>query len=333
MDIPLPALLLSTVGAIFLIVKVVNYLIFLAETFAFKGISLKRFGAGVKGANGKRSGQRWAVITGPTSGIGQSFAQQLAGGKNGFNILLIGRRKEALETLETEIKQKYGVETKSVAIDLARTTAEDDESSSAWKMLETTLDTIDVGVLVNNAGVSHDMPVPFAESSPEEISSILQVNIHAVLRLTRTVLPRMIVAHRPALILNVGSFGAVIPSPYLSVYSGSKAFLATWSRCLAEEVKDQNIVVRSVIPAFVATKMSKIRKSSALVPTPDDFVRSTLGSIGLARGAQGRLHETTPYWSHAIMDYAITTFGLTNFAMRYNGSECHLSRVVISGRV
>lgn len=55
--------------------------------------------------------------------------------------------------------------------------------------------------------------------------------------------------------------------------------------------------------------MSKIRKSSLTVPTPKQWVKSALSSIGTPRGAQGRAHEFTPYWSHAIMDYVVGYFG------------------------
>jgi 17beta-estradiol 17-dehydrogenase / very-long-chain 3-oxoacyl-CoA reductase len=58
--------------------------------------------------------------------------------------------------------------------------------------------------------------------------------------------------------------------------------------------------------------MSKIRKSSITVPTAKDFVRSTLGSIGLARGAQGRPYDATPYPSHALLDYVVGLFGSTS---------------------
>lgn len=55
--------------------------------------------------------------------------------------------------------------------------------------------------------------------------------------------------------------------------------------------------------------MSKIRRTSPFVPSPRAWVRSALTSIGLPRGAQGRAHEMTPYWSHAIADYVVGFFG------------------------
>lgn len=129
-------------------------------------------------------------------------------------------------------------------------------------------------------------------------------NINSTLTITKLILPRMITSHS-GLILTIGSFGARVPSPLLATYSASKAFLATWTKALGEEVKEHGITVRLIVPSFVVSKMSKIRKSSALVPTPDAYVRSTLDSIGLNRGAQGRAYESTPFWTHALMDYVV----------------------------
>lgn len=126
----------------------------------------------------------------------------------------------------------------------------------------------------------------------------------------------MITSHS-GLILTIGSFGARVPSPLLATYSASKAFLATWTKALGEEVKEHGITVRLVVPSFVVSKMSKIRKSSALVPTPDAYVRATLDSIGLSRGAQGRAYESTPFWTHALMDYVVG-FVPESIAIWYN---------------
>lgn len=165
MDVPIHALILSAIGALFVLVKLVRYLVFLSQTLLFRGIPLSRFGAGKPDV--------WAVITGPTSGIGEAFARQLAARK--LNLVLVGRRKAALEQLGEEIERKHpGVKTQSVELDLA-TAANDAAAEAGWKRLEGVVQGLDVGVLVNNAGVSHDMPVPFAEGSDEEMERILQV--------------------------------------------------------------------------------------------------------------------------------------------------------------
>ncbi len=144
--------------------------------------------------------------------------------------------------------------------------------------------------------------------------------------MTHIAIPHLIASTKATrtqgLILNVGSLGGTIPMPYLAAYSASKAFLATFTNCLAHELAPQNVVARLVLPGFVVSKMSKIRTSNALVPTAEQWVKATLGSIGLARGAQGRANESTPFWTHALMDFFVTKTGVMNTAVWYNGREC-----------
>lgn len=87
---------------------------------------------------------------------------------------------------------------------------------------------------------------------------------------------------------------------------------------MAAEVEPQGVVFRMVLPAFVVSNMSKIRKSSITVPTAKDFVRSTLSSIGLQRGAQGRPYDMTPYPSHALLDYVVGLFGSVSEGLGVN---------------
>jgi 17beta-estradiol 17-dehydrogenase / very-long-chain 3-oxoacyl-CoA reductase len=154
--------------------------------------------------------------------------------------------------------------------------------------------------------------------------AILQNNL-GLLKLTRVVVPHLLASNKAtrtqSLILNIGSLGGTIPSPYLAAYSASKAFLSTFNDCLARELAPLGVVVQLVIPGFVVSKMSKIRRSSALVPNPAQFVKSALGSIGLARGAQGRANESTPWWTHALLDYVVAKTGALNLAVWYNGRE------------
>lgn len=112
-----------------------------------------------------------------------------------------------------------------------------------------------------------------------------------------------------SLVLNIGSLSGRIPSPLLSAYSCTKGGLQTWNTALAAEVEPVGVVVRMIFPAFVVSNMSKIRRSSITIPTAKAFVRSVLSSIGLQRGAQGRPYDSTPYPSHALMDYVVGLFG------------------------
>jgi 17beta-estradiol 17-dehydrogenase / very-long-chain 3-oxoacyl-CoA reductase len=93
----------------------------------------------------------------------------------------------------------------------------------------------------------------------------------------------------------------------LAPYAASKKFLASFCDALGAEVKSEGVDVEAVNTYFVVSNMSKIRKSSVLIPTPKQYVKATLNKVGLACGAlfTGRPHLSTPYWSHALLDYFI----------------------------
>lgn len=237
------------------------------------------------------------MVTGASDGIGKEYAEQLA--KAGFNILLVSRTESKLATLSSEIESAYPKSsTKYLAIDFASA------GDAEYVKLKAVVDELDVGVLVNNVGQSHSIPVPFYLVDDKELADIIAINDLATLRVTRIILPQLL-ASRRGLILTMGSFGGYFPTPYLSVYSGSKAFLQHWSSALAVELEGTGVDVEFVLSYLVTSAMSKIRRSSALIPTPKQFVASTLSSIGLSRGAQLVSYSSTPYWSHAIFQFFV----------------------------
>ncbi|KAL4071515.1 hypothetical protein V8B97DRAFT_1960475 [Scleroderma yunnanense] len=270
-------------------------LLVFTQTFILPGKSLKKFGAG-KGA--------WAVVTGASDGIGKEFALQLASA--GFNILLVARNQAMLSGVADEITKRTAgnVESKIYLIDFAKN---DPETLSGLRAL---LGSLDIGVLVNNVGKSHVMPTYFAETTEQENDDIVSINVDATVRVTHAVLPGMIERKR-GLILNLGSFAGQIPSPMLATYSGTKAFVSTFTSALAEEVKAYNITVQHLNTYFVVSKMSRIPKSSIMVPTASAYVRASLSKIGLACGAAmtDRPNTLTAFWSHALLDYFIHVIG------------------------
>jgi len=179
--------------------------------------------------------------------------------------------------------------------------------------------------VVNNVGKSHAHPVYFAESDPSEISDIIAINVNATARITRMVLPGM-VKRKNGLILNIGSFSGIVPSPMLATYSGTKAFVDTFSTALAEEVKRHGVIVQCVNPYFVVSKMSKIRKPSIMIPTPTAFVRASLNKVGLSGGARfvGRPAGSAPYWSHSLLEYFVGILGWKQATVIYT-HELHKS--------
>ena len=243
----------------------------------------------------------WAVVTGASDGIGKEFALQLS--QRGFNILLVSRTESKLQSLAETIQAKSPRPnaTKILAMDFAS------NNDADYQKLKEVVDTLDVAILINNVGKSHDIPVPFTQTSQDEMRDIITINCMATLRVTQIVAAGMIQRKR-GLILTMGSFGGLLPTPLLATYSGSKAFLQQWSTALGSELGPQGITVELVQSYLVTSAMSKIRKPSWMVPSARSFVKAVLGRLGRTGGAQGWGWTSTPFWSHAIMQWGLATF-------------------------
>ncbi|KAI9747754.1 MAG: hypothetical protein M1815_003920 [Lichina confinis] len=281
---------LAGIGLLYVLSQVFSYVRLLLSLFVLGGRSLRKYG---------RRGS-WAVVTGASDGIGKEYAVQLA--QKGFNIVLVSRTESKLGLLAHEIENMnaMSVRTKIVAIDFAQNNEDD------YRRLKATLEGLDIAVLVNNVGKSHDMPVPFILASKQEVTDIVTINCLATLRVTQIVAPGMVQRNR-GLILTMGSTGGLLPTPLLATYSGSKAFLQQWSSALGAELAPHGVDVELVISHLVTSAMSKIRRPSMMIPNPRNLVRAVLGRIGRSGGAQGLAFTSTPYWSHALMHWALAS--------------------------
>lgn len=185
------------------------------------------------------------------------------------------------------------------------------DNDADYERLAELVSGLDVGILINNVGQSHSIPVSFLDTSCDELQNIVTINCLGTLKTTKVVAP-ILAKRKNGLILTMGSFAGVMPTPYLATYSGSKAFLQHWSSSLASELKPQGVDVQLVVSYLVTTAMSKIRRTSLLIPNPKQFVRSTLSKIGLS-GTEQFPNTYTPWWSHAAFKWIIgTTVGTTS---------------------
>jgi 17beta-estradiol 17-dehydrogenase / very-long-chain 3-oxoacyl-CoA reductase len=285
--------LILGLGVVKLTTLTLSYTALLADLFILPATDFKKYGA----FSGK-----WAVITGASDGIGKEYSLQLA--KRGFNVALISRTQSKLDELARTIEDTYKVQTKTLAIDFAS-----DEPSN-YELIKELVSNLQVTILINNVGQSHSIPVPFAQTDEKELRDIITINNTATLLTTQIVIPRITETLETArnsrgLILTMGSFGGLLPSPLLATYSGSKAFLQQWSAALSGELASSNIDVELAISYLVTSAMSKIRRSSLAIPTPKVFVASVLRSVGRRTGAQERYGTSTPYWAHALMHWWI----------------------------
>lgn len=253
-------------------------------------------------------GSRWAVVTGGTDGIGLELARHLAA--LGLNVVILGRSVERLRAARESVAQaaqaagKAKVRVEVVQYDLAHIC----EPGAAFRLAETLslAGTRDIAVLVNNAGVSHAHPEFFAAEDAAALEAIVTVDVSAPVLLTRHVLPGMLARVVPGrtrgLVINVGSFSGSAPVPLLQTYSGAKAFLRTWSVALSAETRPKGVDTVLLNTYFVATKMSKVRRASLLVPSAATYAAAALVAIGRSAGAQAVL---TPYLPHALVAWVM----------------------------
>ncbi|KAI1422014.1 hypothetical protein F5Y12DRAFT_765186 [Xylaria sp. FL1777] len=289
-------LALAGLGALWVGSKVLSLLDLVLSMFVLSGTNLRKY---------RRKGT-WAVVTGASDGLGKEFATQLA--VKGFNLLLVSRTQSKLETLQNQLRAKHqGLETDILAMDFAAV-----DNDADYARLAKRIDGLDVGILINNVGQSHSIPVPFTLTDETEMQNIININCRGTLKVTRIVAPGM-QNRRRGLILTMGSFGGWSPTPLLATYSGSKAFLQFWSTALAAELKPDNVDVQLVLSYLVTTAMSKVRRTSLLIPSPKPFVRAALGKVGV--GSWHNMAFTyTPHWSHALMAWFVeNTVGIGSF--------------------
>ncbi|KAM0822305.1 hypothetical protein ACQ4PT_071583 [Festuca glaucescens] len=160
----------------------------------------------------------WAVVTGGTDGIGRAIAFRLAA--SGLNLVLVGRSPDKLSAVSDEIRAKHPkTEVRTFVLDFAC-----EGLVAGVEALKESIRGLDVGVLVNNAGLSYPYARYFHEVDEELMRNLIQVNVEAVTRITHAVLPGMVDRKRGA-IVNIGSGAAsVVPSdPLYSVYAATKA--------------------------------------------------------------------------------------------------------------
>ena len=178
-----------------------------------------------------------ALITGASSGIGAEFARQLAAKK--LDLVLIARSQDKLDHLAEQLRQQHDIRAEVIAQDLTENRA----SFSVARRVEELGLVIDL--LVNNAGFG--AYGPFVEGALDAQSSMIQLNISALVELTHLFLPTML-ERRQGGIINVASIAGFQPMPYWSVYAASKAFVLSFSEALWAEVKEKGVKVLALCP-------------------------------------------------------------------------------------
>jgi len=200
--------------------------------------------------------EKYTIITGASKGLGKCLAIECA--KRGRNLLLIALPNESVSKVAMAIAREYNVKAIAYETDLTKDTNID--SLAHWVTSNFKID-----MLVNNAGTGGT--IYFSEASSSYISTIIQLNMIALVHLTHKLLPSLIKQDN-AYILNIASLAAFGPLPYKTVYPASKAFVSSFSRGLNAELQGTNVSVSVAHPGGMATNpeiAARMNKHNALV--------------------------------------------------------------------
>lgn len=193
-------------------------------------------------ANSNDFRDRWALVSGASSGLGAALARELAG--QGAKLILTARRRDRLDALAAELAA-HGTETRIVTADL-------NDPAAPQQIYEQTEGAgIAVDILVNNAGFGQYGA--FEAGRVQQELGMVRVNCEAVVRMSRLFVPRMI-ERRRGWVLVVASTASFQPIPYNTTYAATKAFDRFFALALAAEVEHSGVKVTALCPGPTETE-------------------------------------------------------------------------------
>ncbi len=191
-----------------------------------------------------------ALITGASSGLGLEYAKLFAANKK--DLVLVARRKERLDSLANELSAADGVKVHVIAEDLR------DPAAPQRIVDELKRRGVAIEYLVNNAGFGTNGA--FAENMAAKELDMVQVNVAALVALTRAFVPEMVRRGRGR-VLNIGSTAGFQPGPFMAVYYASKAFVNSFTEALWYELKGTGVTATASCPGATATEFSAVAGS------------------------------------------------------------------------
>ena len=217
----------------------------------------------------------WALVTGSSQGIGKGFARRLA--QEGFNLVMTARRAEILEASARELAEEFGVQTRTLALDMTQ--------AGAIEQVQEFVADIEIGFLVNN--VAFSKPAPFLSLSESNLSKQIYCNVEVVAKLSNHFGRLMQERNRGALI-NVSSRTGEIAMPYFAMYCATKSFISILTESLLFELKDTDVDVLVIKPDQTATEgyLSKNPTiwGDAGVQTVEDCINESFAALGTYAG-------------------------------------------------
>ena len=236
---------------------------------------------------------RWALITGASSGIGAEFARRLAA--HGMHLVLTARRKELLEKLAEELHTRHGTKTEIIVGDLT-------DATEPQRLCDAiAAKGIQIELLINNAGFGWVSTIDETEVS--RMKQLIQLNIASMTELTLLLVPLMLGRGHGG-IINVSSVAAFQPVAYMPVYAASKAFVLHFSEALWAECRDRGVTVTALCPGTTQTDFFDVANVPGWLKkheysTPEQVVKSALKAL------ERRKQIAIPGWRNRLIAFSV----------------------------
>lgn len=192
---------------------------------------------------------RCVLVTGASSGIGAACARAFA--RHGCRLVLAARRRDRLDELAGELRERHGSQVHTVILDVRDRAAVEAVAASLPEPFDL------VEILINNAGLSRGLS-PLHQGLVSDWEEMLDTNVKGLLYITRVIAQGMVSRGRGH-IINIGSIAGHESYPGGNVYCASKHAVTALTRGLAQDLLGTGVRVSSVDPGLVETEFSLVR--------------------------------------------------------------------------
>lgn len=213
-----------------------------------------------------------ALVTGASSGMGLKYSEQLAA--KGYDLLMVSNQEEELQTAATQVASRFGIRTIPHYQDLAQPTA----SQQLLDFCEQ--EHLEIEVLINNAGMFF-----FKELQADDlgrVNTMMSLHMDTVTQMS-ILFGSLMKQHGHGYILIMSSMAAKLPTPGITIYSATKAYLKSFGKSLSFEMRPYGVGVTTVCPAAIATPLYRLKENLmnfgvriGVIKTPDWLVRKAL---------------------------------------------------------
>ncbi len=233
---------------------------------------------------------RWALVTGASSGIGAEFARRLAA--LGMHLVLVARRVDRLNELSAELYARHHTRCEIIACDLS------DPREAGALAAQVAQRGVTVELLVNNAGFA--VVGELEKTDVEHVLQMLRLNVLTVTELTYAFLSGMLARGHGA-VINVSSVAAFQPVAYMAAYAASKSYILNFTEALWAEARDSGVTLLALCPGTTQTELFEVAGVPGWLKK-----RRSQSPERVVRGALRALEKGKQYYIPGWRNYFVT---------------------------